>query len=311
MSQIVDLKVGFSCNNHCIHCVVSDKINESDLTLNEIKALIDNYINTYGEIQLTLTGGEVTIREDFIELLSFIKGKKDTGRITFVDMQTNARMLSNEDKLYAALGVVDFYLVALHSDIPEVHDKITRVKGSFSQTTRAIKQIVKNAGTKKIAIQTVISRENYQRLPYVYKFSHERFGITEFNITFPHPIGICFDRNIVPSYQEVQPYVNLSLYYCVSNGIYPYVEALPPCVFEPKLRDYVLKFLENTCMDVVGYAGEKDGEIDYGALFSSGHKKYNSCLKCKYNKICDGVWKEHVLLYPDEDMLQLMSFEEV
>ena len=41
MVQLVDLKVGFSCNNNCIHCVISDKFSERDLTLQEIKIIID------------------------------------------------------------------------------------------------------------------------------------------------------------------------------------------------------------------------------------------------------------------------------
>ena len=57
----------FSCNNNCIHCVISDKFSEKDLTLQEIKKIIDNYIKKYGTIQLTLTGGEITIRKDFAD----------------------------------------------------------------------------------------------------------------------------------------------------------------------------------------------------------------------------------------------------
>ena len=40
MAQRVDLKVGFSCNNNCIHCVISDKFAERDLTLQEIEDIL-------------------------------------------------------------------------------------------------------------------------------------------------------------------------------------------------------------------------------------------------------------------------------
>ena len=116
MAQLVDLKVGFSCNNNCIHCVISDKISEKDLTLSEIKALIDNYISEYGVIQLTLTGGEITIRKDFSDIMDFVRQRKNEGKISFVDMQTNAGMLQKEGLAKIACKVVDFFLVALHSN---------------------------------------------------------------------------------------------------------------------------------------------------------------------------------------------------
>lgn len=307
MAQIIDLKANFTCNNHCIHCVISDKTSEKDLRIDEIKTMIDKYIERYGKIQLTLTGGEVTIRKDFFELMNFIKFKKETGKIVFVDLQTNGRMLSYDDRRKAAEGVVDFYLIALHCDLPKIHDSITMSRGSFEQTTNAIYKIANSVGSQKIAIQTVINRKNYRRLKYVYEFVHNKFGITEFNITFPHPIGVCYSKKIVPTYKEVKPYVNEALTYCLKSGIKPYIEALPFCVFNPVLRKYAFDFLKCRCLDVVGYAGKKDGEIHYKTLFSSGHCKYKSCASCKYNEKCEGVWKEYFSLYPNENMIELME----
>ena len=89
MAQLVDLKVGFTCNNNCIHCVISDKFSERELTLLEIQDIINGYIEQYGTIQLTLTGGEITIRKDFVEIMNFVQQKKSEGLIAFVDMQTS------------------------------------------------------------------------------------------------------------------------------------------------------------------------------------------------------------------------------
>ena len=175
MAQLVDLKVGFSCNNNCIHCVVSDKFSERDLNLQEIKDIINNYISDYETIQLTLTGGEITIRNDFADIMAYVQQKKDEGKITFVDMQTNARMLYKDDLARIAAATVDFFLVALHSSHAEIHDSITRSRGSFSQTTAAISNLIKYAGKDKIAIQTVINKKNYTHLKDIYKFQQMKF----------------------------------------------------------------------------------------------------------------------------------------
>lgn len=307
MSQWVDLKVGFSCNNHCIHCVISDKTNEKDLSFSEIQKLLQEYIQEYGTIELTLTGGEITIRQDFSQIMEYISDLKRSGKITFVDMQTNARMLSKDNVLSSTIGVVDFFLVALHSFEATVHDSITGSKGSFIQTTTALSKIVKEFGPKAVAIQTVINRKNYRSLKQIYQFVFENFGIREFNITFPHPIGVCNSCDVVPSYAEVQPYVNEALSYCLDNKIYPYIEALPYCVFSKKLRQYAIDFYKGRTTHVVGYAGEKDGKIDYQELFASGHSKYTTCKLCSLQSICEGVWSEHVRLYPNENMFALMK----
>lgn len=76
MAQLVDLKVGFTCNNNCIHCVISDKFSERDLALSEVQSIINEYIAQYGTIKLTLTGGEITIRHDFMDIMRFVQHKK-------------------------------------------------------------------------------------------------------------------------------------------------------------------------------------------------------------------------------------------
>ena len=308
MAQLVDLKVGFSCNNNCIHCVISDKFSERDLTLQEIKNLIESYIAEYGTIQLTLTGGEITIRKDFPEIMEFVQQKKTEGTITFVDMQTNARMLHKKELAQIACMVVDFFLVALHSNSAEVHDSITRSKGSFSQTTEAITNIAEFGGTDKIAIQTVINKKNYTHLKSIYQYINETFGIKECNITFPHPIGVCLSNDVVPSYEQVKPYVNEALDYCLNNGIFPYIEALPFCTLDEGANiDYLFEFLKKRDIDVVGFCGEKDGKLNYMELFDEGHRKYATCSQCQYNGQCEGVWKEHLEIYPNEDMYALMG----
>jgi MoaA/NifB/PqqE/SkfB family radical SAM enzyme len=305
MAQLIDLKVGFSCNNNCIHCVISDKTKEKDLSLEQIKELVNGYIEQYGEIQLTLTGGEVTIRKDFIQLMDYVKEKKSEGKITFADMQTNARMLSHNDCAMAA-EAIDFFLVAIHSSIPAIHDTITGANGSFEQTKQAIINLKKYAGSDRIATQTVINQMNIGHLPDVYKFIVEDLGLSECNITFPHPIGVCLSDKIVPTYEYAQFFINESLDYCLKHNIQPYIEAIPFCVWNPGMnRQYAIEFLKKRSIDVIGYSGEKDGTVDYASLFDEGHRKYDTCKKCPYFSVCEGVWKEHLLIYPNEDMYKL------
>ncbi len=310
MAQLIDFKVGFSCNNKCLHCVVSDKYLEKDLSLKKIKDLIVNYINQYGKIKLTLTGGEVTFREDYCDLMHFLKDRKEEGYIEYIDIQTNGRLLSNDKILECTVPIVDFYLIAIHGNTATIHDTITSSSGSFLETVQGLQKLVKKIDIKTIAIQTVINKINYKYLQEIYSFLHTEFGIVEFNITFPHPLGLAFDKNITPTYFEVKDYVNNALMYLLKLDIHPYIEALPFCVFTDDTIEYALQFQKKIQLQqssVVGYAGEKDKHIDYGIVQKEGYSKYDSCIKCVYNNICLGVWKEYKKLYPNDEMYNLFN----
>lgn len=86
---------------------------------------------------------------------------------------------------------------------------------------------------------------NIGHLPDVYKFIVEDLGLSECNITFPHPIGVCLSDKIVPTYEYAQFFINESLDYCLKHNIQPYIEAIPFCVWNPGMnRQYAIEFLK-------------------------------------------------------------------
>lgn len=59
----------------------------------------------------------------------------------------------------------------LHSHRPEVHDRITCVPGSWEKTVKGIRNIL--LFEKKLTVNIVINRLNYQELPAWTRFMHE------------------------------------------------------------------------------------------------------------------------------------------
>lgn len=82
---------------------------------------------------------------------------------------------------------------------------------------------------------------------------------------------------------------------------------MPFCVFSNNNREYAFEFYAKREISSVGFAGEKDGMIDYATVYDDGHIKYNDCEQCPYVSKCEGVWKEHKELYPEEKLLKILK----
>ena len=128
----VDLALTYRCNNMCIHCYSSSPREKPELTTEEWRRVLEKLADL--EVpQLVFTGGEPTLREDLVELVEYAQG---LGFVT--GLITNGRLLSKLAEPLAKAGL-DFTQVTVESHRPEVHDSITRVEGSWSETIAGVK----------------------------------------------------------------------------------------------------------------------------------------------------------------------------
>jgi MoaA/NifB/PqqE/SkfB family radical SAM enzyme len=110
-----NITFGYSCNNNCIHCIIGEDSRKAykDRTTEEIKECLREAANEKCE-QVIFIGGEVSIRKDFFELLSFAKslGLK-------VHIESNARMFSIENFARKTLQIEPelSMMVSFHSPI--------------------------------------------------------------------------------------------------------------------------------------------------------------------------------------------------
>jgi len=133
----MDLALTFKCQNNCIHCYAGGPHETQELSTEQWKQVIDK-LQQIGVFILTFTGGEPTLREDLPDLLLYAQNK---GMVT--GLVTNGRRL--KDKTYVETlekTGLDFVQVTLESHRPEIHDKITTIKGSWKETVAGIKNAV-------------------------------------------------------------------------------------------------------------------------------------------------------------------------
>ena len=290
-----DLKVGFTCNNNCVHCVITDKKGTKDLTTQEIKETIDGVPK--GDI-VGFTGGEATIRADFLELLEYAK---KTGHETA--LQTNGTQFSDWNFAVNVSKYLDSVLIAIHSHIPEVHNSIVRVYGMYEKTIEGFKNIIKL--NILCSTQTVISKLNIDDLLETYDFIQNIKPGIEMSLTYPHPNGNAFTNAdvVVPSFTEIADKLQSILQ---KHSKILRTEAIPMCYLYP-YQDDVYNFDEHLIDDIragrdpantqAKFFDEKGITKNYSESQLDEKRKGPRCVECVFNDRCMGVWKEYVTIH--------------
>lgn len=153
------------CNERCIHCYIPNgKKNKGfDMPLAKVKSILDEFAEL-GGINVTLSGGEAFLHKDLIEICRYCR-EKDLK----ISILSNLIALKDED--IKALKEVNLSLIqtSLYSMTPEIHDFITKVKGSFEKTINAIEKLV--AADIPVQISCPLMKANKEGYDKVLKYA--------------------------------------------------------------------------------------------------------------------------------------------
>jgi radical SAM protein with 4Fe4S-binding SPASM domain len=128
------LELSDRCNEVCVHCYQVQG-QKGELSTTEWRTILDKLAEA-GVLILTLSGGEVTLRKDFIELLTYARKQGFALRIF-----TNGLSMTRELAAQLADHDVMEVEISVYSPRAEVHDFITGVPGSFDKTVRGIRYL--------------------------------------------------------------------------------------------------------------------------------------------------------------------------
>ncbi len=283
-TERVDIKTGWMCNNRCLFCVQGNKRDlYGNKPTDEVKRLLEEARKDSDSI--VFTGGEVTIRKDFLDLVRYAR---DLG-YRVIQIQTNGRVLAYrkacEDLIEA--GATEFS-PALHGHIPELHDYLTRSQGSFAQTVRAIHNL-KDLG-QLVLTNTVITRSNYRHLPEIATLL-VGLGVDQYQFAFVHPIGTAGEHftAVVPSMTLIEPYVHRGLDVGIAAGRRVMTEAIPYCF----MKGYEAYVAERIIPRTKIFEGHITIEDYTEHRLVEGKAKGPPCRECAYDAICEGPWREY------------------
>src|SRR5207244_2290697 len=128
----VQLDLTYRCNERCVHCYL-DHEDHGEMTAAEIKGVLDQLAEA-GVFFLTMSGGEVLLRKDFFEILEHARAM-----LFNVKLKTNGILIRERDaERIRSLGVQQVQ-ISIYSHRPDVHDAITKVRGSLSRSLDAIR----------------------------------------------------------------------------------------------------------------------------------------------------------------------------
>ena len=166
----VHVDLTYRCNERCIHCYL-DHEDHGEMKTDEIKNVLEQLAQS-GTLFLTLSGGEIFLRDDLFELLEFARSLHFD-----ISLKTNALLIDAERARKLRALSVRRIQVSIYSAEPAVHDAITKVRGSLERTLTAIRFLQAEGLQVKIACplmkQNLMAYRNVQALaaelgvPYV------------------------------------------------------------------------------------------------------------------------------------------------
>jgi MoaA/NifB/PqqE/SkfB family radical SAM enzyme len=290
----LDLKLGFSCNNNCLSCPQAHNRALGDNTLENIKKSLDLGISQ-GADEVVLTGGEPTIRSDILEIVRYARsvGYDD------IQLQTNGRMLYYMPfaKKLVAAGITEFS-PALHGHTAGIHDYITSFKGAFDQVVQGIKNL-KSLG-QYVITNSVITKINYKHLKDLGQLLID-LDVDQFQLAFIHPVGNAWKNSgfLVPRKSDVKCNVHETIDLAVKNRKSIMVEAYPFCFMGGYERYCSELYMPPSDMIDSKIVVKNFDEMRK----TSGKVKFRKCKRCRFERVCEGPWKEYVEIYGSSEFV--------
>lgn len=123
------------CNERCVHCYIPHEQKNIILPFSKVKELL-NCLEEMKVLNIVLTGGEPMMHPYFCEILSICREKRFS-----VNILSNLTCLSEEILEEIKRTPLISIQTSIYSMNPDVHDKITKCKGSLAKTMNGIEKL--------------------------------------------------------------------------------------------------------------------------------------------------------------------------
>lgn len=273
---MTDHPLTFRCNDNCISCILDTEATSRipDPALRQITDVIDS-INPDTDY-FGVSGGEPTLRKDIFQLLKYARSRYSN---LYIFIVTNGRMFAYEDvvKKLSDLNLGNYRVaVALYGHTEDIHEAITRTKGSFRQTIHGIKNLTSFRIPTELRV--IINKMNYRHMEELAHFIAKEFqGLDRVVFVNMKITGNAYknkDRVLV-RYNELVPFVEKSVEVLRKNNINTMLFHFPLCTIPERLWN-LAKGITKAEVEELTFVEE--------------------CDKCRMKSDCSMIWKSYVVV---------------
>ncbi len=325
--------IGADCNNNCIFCMEEDRDGRRHrmqaIAPGEIRRILT--ANTFRQ-EVIFTGGEPTLNPYFMQ---YVRWARELG-YTLIGVCTNGRRLAYAKYTTALVKAgLNHFIVSVHGPDAATHDALTRTRGSFEQSMAGLRILksLQRITPLDIHSSTVLNRRNFKSIKAIYERLTPYVDQVVFNVLQPWGRGYTFFDRLMPRYTEVAVefahFLNgfrapprdvflLDIPYCATEGL-----GIPEHnrgfnerrVHYDKLPDNPGYWPDSNIdtkqeTQIAGGASQKavlkKDTAELKDLLFVHHRddqdqqqriKRPQCMDCRFEPICDGVWKAYIQRY--------------
>jgi MoaA/NifB/PqqE/SkfB family radical SAM enzyme len=206
------IKITSRCNLRCTMCKYWRNRSEDALPTAQWKEVLDQLV-ALGCRKVHFSGGEVLVRNDFLELVEHTVG---IGLKT--NLTTNGTLIDRQVARQLARAGANSISVSLDGPTARLHDEVRGVEGAFARTLRGIRWLQRYADPAKrrpkLRINVVLMESNFRRLPEMLRLAGELGAIDlcampvdekgESNRRLSRSQIELYNRDIAPQVQEAR-----------------------------------------------------------------------------------------------------------
>lgn len=329
----IDANLGYTCNNDCLFCYFRNRKNlRCSISTQKAKKLF-SFIRKLGIDTLEITGGEVTIRDDFLDLVLFAKKDLHFKKITVI---TNGTKFCDESFARQAIANgIDDVLISIHGPDAELHDLLADRRGAFSEACGAIKNILKLGISCRT--NTVINAFNYKfasqiaelffnlgirKINYIYFSPLDDALSTPADLWVKYSLTTPFIEDMIQSYKDKLETISIKVIpFCFLDGYEGYITDFFQNIYDPYEWDFYnrvrirrdifqrnlavlvgfLFFMDVRRMLKIGWRKSLYESIMHTQAFRECIKTA-VCKQCKFDLVCSGLWKAYARRFGTDEL---------
>lgn len=299
MKNDAKIILGFRCNNSCVFCYEKENRDLPDKTTSEIyQEILAAKKNKKTSVHLI--GGEPTIREDIVDIVSFARAEGFKN----IQITTNGRMFSYPEFAKKIIGSgLSNVIFSIHGQNALVHDSLTKSPGSFDQLTKGISHLRK-MGFFGIGANVTVCAANYHFIPALAEILLENC-IERATFIFVIPFENSKFKQLAPPISKAAGYIKKALEMGEKAG-YDWILLNPPmgCYFSD-IFDRSVKYGDSRDEELIvsNKNARKIHQVSKNKIIE--YIRVDKCRRCAIRRKCSGVMKQYIMSYGGKEIKEI------